>query len=147
MIRAGIRTSLLLLAAVAFLATGYAQGRGRKYKPPPPTCNITVTVVRAKDGKPVTDAAVVFHPLGGKYRGNMELKTDEDGKASINVIPIGETLRLQVIADGFNTFGQDYDLPGSTKEIVVKLKPPQSQYSIYQSHPGQNGSGQTQNPK
>jgi len=134
------------LAAAVLLAlpTAHAQehGRGRKYKPPPPTCNVTVTVVRADNKKPVEDAAVVFHPLKeGKNDGNMELKTNEEGKVSLNVIPVGATLRLQVIATGFQTYGKDYDLPDDAKEITVKLNLPQRQYSIYQSHPT-NDAGQ-----
>jgi hypothetical protein len=140
-----------LLVAVMLLVSsnhGQEQGRGRKYKPPPPTCKVTVKVVRAYNGKPVEDAAVVFHPLkDGKDDGNMELKTDEDGKVSIDVIPMGDTIRLQVIADGFQTYGREYDLPNDTKSIVVKLNRPERQYSIYESHPGNDGGQTTQQPQ
>lgn len=145
MIRAVIRRWTPLLGAVLFLfAAAYAQenGRGRKYTPPPPTCKITVTVVKA-NGKPVESAAVVFHPMkGNKDEGNMELKTNEDGKATIDVIPIGDTVRLQVIASGFQTFGNDYELPGANKEITVKLSRPAKQYSIYENHPDQSANNQ-----
>ncbi|HEX3659922.1 MAG TPA: hypothetical protein VHU89_00725 [Acidobacteriaceae bacterium] len=133
------RSGLPLAAAVLLLfPSAFAQqhGRGRKYKPPPPTCAVTVTVLRADNKKPVENAAVVFHPLkDGKNDGNMELKTNEEGKVLLNLIPVGSNLRLQVIATGFQTYGQDYDLPGDSKEITVKLNLPQRQYSIYQSHP------------
>lgn len=110
--------------------------RGRKYKPPPPTCDIIVTVVRATNGKPVENAAVVFHPIDdkGKDAGGMELKTDENGKAKLNVIPIGDTLRLQVIATGFQTFGNDYEITKASREITIKLRRPAQQFSIYQKH-------------
>jgi hypothetical protein len=36
-----------------------------------------------------------------------------------------------VLAQGFETFGQDYDIDKPTVEITVKLKRPQEQYSIY----------------
>jgi len=148
----GIWRSGLPLAAAALLLfpSAHAQDheRGRKYKPPPPTCTITVTVLRADNQKPVEDAAVVFHPLkGGKDDGNMELKTNEEGKVSLNVIPIGVDLRLQVIASGFQTYGKDYDLPADTKEITVKLNRPQRQYSIYQSHPTNDAGQATQQPQ
>ncbi len=138
----------LVAAIVAVAVTTHAQeqGRGRKYKPPPPTCKITVTVLKASNGKPLENASVVFHPLkNGKDEGNMELKTNEDGKVTIDVIPMGDGLRLQVLATGYQTFGYDYDLPTDTKEIEVKLKRPQQQYSIYESHPDQSGqAGQSQ---
>ncbi|MGC2638333.1 MAG: carboxypeptidase-like regulatory domain-containing protein [Acidobacteriaceae bacterium] len=152
-----LRRGLPLLGAALLLiaAVNGQESRGRKYKPPPPTCKISVTVVRADNGKPIEDAAVVFHPIEhGKDKGNMELKTNEDGKAILNMIPIGDTLRLQVIADGFQTFGNDYELPTDSKDIDIKMNKPQRQYSIYEKHPdqggqsgsGQNGSGQGGNP-
>jgi Carboxypeptidase regulatory-like domain len=137
----------LLAAGLLVLPFLNAQeGRGRKYKPPPPTCKISVTVVKASDGKPVEDAAVVFHPINkdGKDEGNLELKTNEDGKAVISVIPIGDTVRVQVVATGYQTYGESYELPDDTKDITVKLNRPQHQYSIYEKHPDQNGSGGSQ---
>jgi hypothetical protein len=148
MIRLQALSGLLLAAAMAFSHHGQEQGRGRKYKPPPPTCKVTVTVVRSYNGKPVPDAAVVFHPMkNGKDDGNMELKTDEDGKVSIDIIPVGDSVRLQVIADGFQTYGKEYALPKDTNTIVVKLNRPERPYSIYQSHPTNDGGQATQNPQ
>lgn len=152
MIRVSLRRGVPLLAAtLLFIPALHGQeGRGRKYKPPPPTCKISVTVVRADNGKPIESAAVVFHPIEhGKNKGNMELKTNEDGKAVLNMIPIGDTVRLQVIADGFQTFGNDYELATDSKDIDVKLNLPQRQYSIYEKHPDQGGNEQqgNQNPQ
>jgi 5-hydroxyisourate hydrolase-like protein (transthyretin family) len=111
------------------------QHRGRKYVPPPPTSKITVTVLKATNGKPVENAAVVFHPMkNGKDEGGLELKTNEEGKVSIDVIPIGDTVRLQVIATGFQTFGDDYEITTDSKDITVKMKHPDRQYSIYEQH-------------
>lgn len=147
MIRTGLRRAVPLVAASFLLLSALhaqdQQHRGRKYKAPPPTCKISVTVVRQDNGKPVEDAAVVFHPIAhGKDQGNMELKTNEDGKAFLNMIPIGDTVRVQVIADGFQTFGNDYELPTDTKDIAVELHKPVRQYSIYENHPDQSGSNQ-----
>ncbi len=126
------------LFAVSFSAMLLAQDqpkRGRKYTPPPATSKITVTVIKAANGKPVENAAVVFHPMkNGKDEGNLELKTNEEGKAIIDVIPIGDTVRLQVIANGFQTFGDDYEITTDSKEITVKMKRPDRQYSIYEKH-------------
>ncbi|HVJ09726.1 MAG TPA: carboxypeptidase-like regulatory domain-containing protein [Acidisarcina sp.] len=112
--------------------------RGRKYVPPPPTAKIEVTVLRASSGKPIPNAAVIFHAMEGeKDKGNMELKTNEEGKAIIDVMPIGDVVRLQVIANGFQTFGDDYKIETAEKQIVVKMKRPGEQYSIYKPHPEQ----------
>jgi hypothetical protein len=132
-----------LLMAVFGLATGifnaHAQDtarRGRKYKAPPPTSRIEVTVLRAVNGKPIENAAVIFHPMEGeKDKGNMELKSNEDGKTIIDVLPIGDTVRLQIIAKGFQTYGQDYKIDKPQMAIEVRMKRPGEQYSIYKDHP------------
>ena len=126
--------------AVSSLAAGAQQDtakRGRKYKAPPPFARIAVTVLRDGSGKPIENAAVIFHPMQGeKDNGNMELKTNEDGKTIIDVLPIGDTVRLQIIAKGFQTFGEDYKIDKAEMAIEIKMKRPGEQYSIYKKHDG-----------
>ena len=108
--------------------------RGRKYKAPPPTAKIEVSVLRDKDNKPIENAAVIFHTL--KEKGNMELKSNEDGKALIDVLEVGETVRLQIIAKGYQTYGGDYKVDKDEMAIEIRMKRPGEQYSIYKPHPG-----------
>jgi 5-hydroxyisourate hydrolase-like protein (transthyretin family) len=109
--------------------------RGRKYKAPPATARIEVTILKDVNGKPVENAAVVFHPMQGeKDTGNMELKTNEDGKTVIDVLPLGDTVRLQVIARGFQTYGEDYKVDKAEMAIEIRMKRPGEQYSIYKIH-------------
>ncbi len=115
--------------------------RGRKYKAPPPSSRIEVTVLKADNGKPIENAAVIFHPIeGDRDKGSLELKTNEDGKALIDVIPIGDTVRLQVIARGFQTYGQDYKIDKPEMSMQVRMNRPTGQYSIYKN----NNSGANQ---
>ena len=132
----------VILASLAFLAGSTAfhaqdqDHRGRKYKAPPPAARINVTVLKADNGRPIQDAHVIFHPIeGDKDKGAMELKTDEDGKISIDVIPIGDTVRLQIIANGYQTYGQDYQVDRSKLSWEVCMRRPSAQYSIYTHHP------------
>lgn len=125
--------------------------RARKYKEPPPAARIVVTVLRASNGKPIENAHVIFHPIeGDKDKGSMELKTNEDGKTTIDIIPIGDTVRMQIIADGYQTYGEDYKVDKTDIAREVRLKRPGQQYSIYPggNNSSNNGSGQgnTQNP-
>jgi hypothetical protein len=106
--------------------------RGRKYKAPPPVSRIQVTVLRDSDSKPIENASVIFQLVGEK--GNMELKTNQDGQSLIDVLPIGSTMRLQIIAKGYQTFGQDYKLDKANMDFGVRLKRPGEQYSIYKDH-------------
>ena len=86
------------------------------------------------NGKPITNAHVIFHPTeGDRDKGSLELKTNEDGKAIIDVIPIGDTVTLQVIADGYQTYGQSYKIDKPEMTMEVHMKRPGGQYSIYKN--------------
>jgi hypothetical protein len=111
--------------------------RGRKYKAPPATSHVEVTVVKKFNGKPIMNAAVIFDStLDGKEEGNLEVKTDPDGKATIDVIPTGSTVRVQVIANGFATYAEEYLVSEPTKEIAVAMIRPQEQVSSYIDNDG-----------
>jgi len=111
--------------------------RGRKYKPPPATSHIEVQVIKKSNGKPISNAAVVFNPMkDGKDDGNLEVKTDPDGKAVIDVIPTGSTVRVQIIANGYATFAEDYVISEANKEILVSMVKPQEQVSAYEDNTG-----------
>jgi len=138
------------LAVLSLSSAANAQDtskRGRKYKSPPATARIEVTVLRDVSGKPIENASVIFHPMEGeKDKGNMELKSNEDGKTIIDVLPVGDTVRLQVIAKGFQTFGQDYKIDKPQLAIEIRMKRPGEQYSIYKAHPGEAEGGKDSTP-
>jgi hypothetical protein len=125
----------LLLLSLGMASVAGAQDtskRGRKYKSPPPTSHVEVIVTRASNGKPIENASVIFHPLiNGKNSGNMELKTNDDGKAIIDLLEVGSNVRLQIIKSGFQTYGEDYTVDKETMSIEVKLNRPAEQYSTY----------------
>ena len=101
-----------------------------------PTSRLRFVVVRDSDGKPVRDAAVVLHPVkrkGKQAQGEMDLKTDAEGRTSVDGIPYGP-LRVQVLAPHFQSFGEDYEINKAEMEITVKLKRPGGQYSVYENH-------------
>jgi hypothetical protein len=112
--------------------------RGRKYKAPPPAAHIVVQVFKKENGKPLMNAAVVFNPFdkNGKDLGNLEVKTDPDGKAIIDIIPVGSRVEVQIIATGFATFAQNYQIDGPAKDITVSLLRPREQISAYEDNEG-----------
>ena len=125
----GILIGLLLAASV----------EAKDKKPAPPAAELTFTILKEYNGKPLRNAAVVLHPVNSKDKqksGGLELKTNADGKASYDGIPYGK-LRVQVLANGFQTFGEDYDINQPTAEFTIKMKRPAGQYSIYEEHPGE----------
>ena len=126
------------LAAISLLILGLVTtATGKKKHEPLATINFVV--VRDENGKPIRNAAVVLHPVddhGKQERGGLELKTDPDGKTSYDGVPYGK-IRIQVLAHGFQTYGDDYDVSEPNMDITVKMKRPARQYSIYEDHPAE----------
>jgi hypothetical protein len=127
-----MKSIIFALLPVWFLFSGFAPAQ--EYEE---AATLSFVVLKDDNGKPIRNASVVLHPVGkdGKQqRGGIELKADAEGRAGYDGIPYGK-LRVQVLATGFQTFGQDYEVDKSKLDIVVRLKRPQGQYSIYQAHP------------
>jgi hypothetical protein len=130
---------MTLVSASSLLAQDSPAKRGRKYKPPPETSKITVQVTKKSNGKPIMNAAVIFNPYkDGKDIGNLEVKTDPEGKATIDIIPTGSLVRVQVIANGFATYAEDYQVDEPTREIAVAMLRPQEQVSSYVDNSGKD---------
>jgi hypothetical protein len=114
-----------------------------------PMSDLKFVVVRDYNGKPVRNAAVVMHPVskkGKQARGGLELKTDNEGRCTIDGIPYGP-LRVQVLAPGYQTFGEDYQIDKPELEITVKLKRPGGQYSVYENHGDAKKADETKPPE
>ena len=129
------RRFLIVSAVVIVLGVGMIELAGAQ-DDDVPMSDLRFVVVRDYNGKPVRNAAVVLHPVnrkGKQERGGLELKTDGEGRTNIDGIPYGP-LRVQVLAQGFQTFGEDYKIDKAEMEITVKLKRPGGQYSIYENH-------------
>ena len=129
-----MRAGMVVLVVVALTLPGMA-----KKKREPPLSTVSFLVLRDESGKPVRNAAVVMHLVDedGKQTANgLELKTSAEGKASYDGVPYGK-MRIQVLAPGFQTYGDDYDIHDLTLDITIKLKRPGKQYSIYEEHPAE----------
>jgi hypothetical protein len=93
---------------------------GRKYKAPPETAHIEVTILKGFNKKPIDAAHVIFHPvINGLDQGTYEV-------------------RLQVIADGFATYAEDYTIAEPSREIVVSMVRPRAQISTYIDNEGKS---------
>ena len=126
----------MVMAVMIVLGLGMI-GLARAQDDEGPMSALRFVVVRDSDGKPVRNAEVVLHPMKRKgkqqAKGEIELKTDAEGRTNIDGIPYGP-LRVQVLAPHFQTFGEDYEINKAEMEITVKLKHPGGQYSIYENH-------------
>ena len=126
----------LLVALLCMLLVPACLVAGDKKNDAGQVSSLKFAVLKDDNGKPVRNAAVVLHPVEGKgkqSKGGLELKTNAEGKTESDGIPYG-MLRVQVIATGFQTFGEDYSINQPEQELIIRLKRPQGQYSIYEKH-------------
>ena len=125
------RFALVCLLSVLLSAASFA---GKKpAAPEQKTASLNMTVIRNASGKPVKNAEVVIHLIdnhGKPKQEGLELKTHDDGKAEATGIPYGK-VRIQVIAPGFRTFGEDFSVDQPNLEFTIKLQKPTEQLSIY----------------
>jgi hypothetical protein len=99
---------------------------------------LMVHVVNDSD-KPVDRASVIvkfvqgrdYIKLGKKIRDTYELRTNQEGEASLPEIPQGKIL-IQIIAKGYQTYGQTLDINEAERTVEIKLNPPQKQYSAHE---------------
>src|SRR5437773_1823212 len=112
------RLGKVVLFVVLMMASGLAEHK---------SATLQFVVVKDENGKPVRNAEIVLHAVdkhGKQHSDGLEIKTHEDGKAQISGIPFGK-IRVQVIARGLRTFGEDYDINQPSHEITIKMQKPQ----------------------
>ena len=133
------KTAFFAAVCVGFSSSvsASAEEHGRKYKPLPATAHVDITVLKAFNDKPFPNAGVVFHALrAGKDDGNLEVKTDPEGHAKIDVLEVGSHVLVQIIASGFATYATEFDLTSAGKDLTVKLERPRAQVSTYADNDG-----------
>jgi hypothetical protein len=124
---------LILACLISVLIAPAALAGKKPSVPDQKTASVNMTVIRNSSGKPVKNAEVVIHLIdthGKQKQEGLELKTHEDGKAEATGIPYGK-VRIQVIAPGFRTYGEDFSIDQPNHEFTIKLQKPAEQLSIY----------------
>jgi len=94
-------------------------------------------VVTTRSGRPIDRADVIVRfggrsvvKLGKMVRTTWEMRSSQEGIAEIPDMPKGQ-IRIQVIAKGYQTFGDTFDVSEDERTIEIKLNPPQKQYSSH----------------
>lgn len=103
----------------------------------PPMTKLRIEVRNPGD-KPVDRAGVIVRfvegrsiaKFGKKIRTHWEVRTNQEGVVTIPPIPQGKIL-IQVIAKGYQTFGEYIEVNEEEKTVPVNLKSPQPQYSAH----------------
>ena len=115
---------LRILLAASLVLAGLPASAKTKYT------KITIEVRNEKD-EPVDRAAVIVKPMKGKnVQRAYELRTSQQGTAPLPPLRQGKFL-VQVIAKGYQTFGETYDVREDQKIIPIKLNQPQGQFSVH----------------
>ena len=133
-------------ALVLSLACGASDKKGKDA--PLQVSNVRFTVVKDDNNKPVRNASVILHPVekdGSQSKGGFQVKTDNEGKVAYEGLPYG-MLRVQVLAPGMKTFGDDYDINKPEMQIEIRLKRPTDQFSAYDNKPAEQTASQPSPP-
>ena len=122
----------LLMALSSAAQSGSKKDKTKDQKSKDPTTFLLIHVVGGKKSVPVAEASVYLHfqeksALLFLIRRNkqveLDLKTDNTGYASFPVLPHGKVL-IQVVAPGWQTFGEYYHLNQPRQTILIKVKRP-----------------------
>jgi hypothetical protein len=138
------RLSIVLAACLLCAAAGFGQttsadkpsvqdksGTPDKKPADPTTTKLRIEVTG--NAKPVGNAAVYvrFNQSGGLLHrdklAELDLKTNQDGSVKVPAIPRGR-IQVQVVADGWHTFGKWYEIETAEQTIQIELKPPAHWY-------------------
>jgi len=128
--------SAVLLAALVLFSFGHAQANaGAKAqdaaKPDPPAVakkRLTIEVTGGEKNVAVADASVYLkfveaRTLRKDRKYELNVKTNRDGTAHIPDPPVGNVL-IQIVADGWKTYGQYYELKDAGTVIKIHLDRP-----------------------
>lgn len=131
-----VTLAFLVLCVAAFAQTdGKADPKAKKEKKNEiPVTRLTIEVTAGESSKPVANASVYVRYGEGhtfllhKHKeAELDLKTDQDGSVKVPEVPRGKVM-IQIIAPGWHTFGQWYDLDKEEETIEIKLAEPHHWY-------------------
>jgi hypothetical protein len=102
-----------------------------KTSSPSPENRLTVEVTGGDANKPVENASVYLktfeeHRLKDK-KTEISVKTNQEGIAHIPDVPLGRVL-IQVVADGWKSYGHWYDISDPKQTISIHLDRPPKWY-------------------
>ncbi|HSZ18976.1 MAG TPA: carboxypeptidase-like regulatory domain-containing protein [Candidatus Acidoferrum sp.] len=123
---------LILLIAVAAHGQEKTTDSNAKADSSSKDVRLTIVVTGGEDKKPIDSASVYVrfveeHKHGKDKKIEMNLKTNQSGECHVPVIPPGKFL-VQVIADGWKTYGEYYDINQAEQTINITLARPPKWY-------------------
>ena len=122
---------LLGLLAVPLALRGHQDAKGKPEQPAAPTAKLTIEVTAGDENKPVENASVYLktveeHMIKDK-KFEVNVKTNQKGVAHVPDPPTGRVL-IQVVADGWKTYGHWFDVTDPRQVIKIHLEKPPKWY-------------------
>ena len=129
-----MRRTGIIVAALLLVATQLAGQNAAEQKDDANT-RLTLQVLNETNKQPVVGAHVVVRfteerLLRRDKRVSWEAKTNRKGEVVLSDLPTGN-VKVQVIAKGFQTYGDQHDLEKPQEKLTILLQPPKGQVSAY----------------
>jgi hypothetical protein len=130
-----VTCAAFLLFALAGMASAQAPADDSKDKTPPKTdqtSRVTIEVAGGEKDTPIENASVYVkyieeRKLMKDKKLELNVKTNRDGAAHIPAAPMGRVL-IQVVADGWKTYGRWYDITDLKQTFKIHLEKPPKWY-------------------
>jgi hypothetical protein len=123
-----------LVLLIALVAHGQEKDAASKAKSDAASTDVRLTIVvtGGEEKKPIDSASVYVrfveeHKHGKDKKIEMNLKTNQSGICHVPVIPPGKFM-IQVIAEGWKTYGEYYDINQTEQTINIALVRPPKWY-------------------
>ena len=133
-VKKSLRMVSFLILLIAIVAHGQDKGADAKANADSGSKDVRLTIVvtGGEDKKPIDSASVYVryveeHKHGKDKKIEMNLKTNQSGVCHVPVIPPGKFV-VQVIADGWKTYGEYYDINQTAQTINIALVRPPKWY-------------------
>jgi hypothetical protein len=97
-----------------------------------PSTRVTIAVTGGDKDIPIENASVYLkyveeHKITKNKQFELNVKTNREGIAHIPDAPLGR-VEIQIVAEGWKTFGRWYDISGSKEPIKIHLDRPPKWY-------------------
>ena len=127
-----LRFVLAATLALPALLLAQQDASKKQQQPPSPENRITIIVTGGDSEKPVENASVYVktveeHAVLKNKKFEVNVKTNQSGVAHVPDAPLGRVL-VQVVADGWKTYGHWYDVTDPKQTIKVHLDRPPKWY-------------------
>jgi hypothetical protein len=128
--------ALFIACAFAFAVAASAQDPSPPPKASPPSAveysHLTIEVTGGDTATPVENASVYVkyveeHVIRKDKKLELNVKTNREGVAHVPDAPVGRAL-VQIIADGWKTYGRWYDISDAKQVIKIRLEKPPKWY-------------------